>query len=736
MRTPLGYRLLCHVTLALSCVCLVHAELFFMPELQFALLPLLALVLTACFAEGRWVLPVWGANLLGLLIAAGGAWWMAYQLGQSDNPLLDVPLPAALVPHFGPVLMALLLVLLFRPRTPGYFWLVQGIGLLQVVLACLLATGWVFGLLLTGYLAGALGCLVLHHLHDRPDPTTAPAPRRGLGPVRLGSWMVRWTGGVGLAGLCLFLFTPRVDGPAWDPASNFMKMTLDPPAAPKSGVSEEIDLNLSGAIELDEEVAFTVTAAYGRNRPKDDLPPDQRWRSCILDRYENGRWSSAPRLPVRGAGIIVVPNLLPDFGPEQFFLYYSVTPRKAGGFALADPVHTGSGGRVPVVMPGQTVQQLLYYDLYDAVIPNLFVEGPEYHYTQVLPPRSPADDRRPAENTLSHTERLVHQYPPGLERWTLALLRRLADNPEYGLDGVRLPPADEAPGQSPLPPGDWERVARALERYLAHSGDYTYSLEMRHEDTQLDPVLDFLLNIRQGPCSCYATALALMLRSQGIPAQVVNGYRGAEPQSEGVYVVRHRDAHSWVEALVEARPATHPYDWLTLDPTPEGEASAQHRFSLLHWLLERLRDGKDLWRDLVLNYDADHQADVWYALAGWPLALGGGVVAAVVTWLLPWRRLRRNGKRSEPAWAFYTRMVALLARHARMQPQPAQTPREFGEAARAALLGRPAAAALADLPGRVAELFYRVRFGGQPLGQEEGRAIQTELDQLAVALRR
>jgi transglutaminase-like putative cysteine protease len=732
MQTPLGYRLLSHVTLAVSCVCLVHAELFFMPELQFALLPLLALVLVACFAEGRWVLPVWGANLLGLVIAAGGAWWMAFQLGQSDNPLLDVPLPSALVPHFGPVLMALLLVLLFRPRSPGHFWLVQGIGLLQVALACLLATGWVFGLLLAAYLAGALGCLVLHHHYGDPEAAAAPRTGRGFGPVRLGSWMLRWTLGVGLAGMLLFLFTPRVEGPVWDPEGNFGPPSFDSPVAAKTGVSEQIDLNRSGTIELDEEVAFTVTAGYSRNRPKEDLPGDQRWRSVILDRYENGRWSSTPRLSVRSAGVVVVPNVMPEVGPDQFILSYTVTPRKAGGFFLADPVRTGRGGRVPVVMPGQTLQQLLYYDAYDAVIPNRFLDGPEYHYNQVVPPPSPDDDRRPAEDVL----RLADQYPPGLERWTLDLLRRLAADPDYGLAGIDLAAPDGAPAQRPVP-SRAERIARALERYLARSGDYAYSLDLRHEDPTLDPALDFLVNVRQGPCACYATALALMLRSQGIPAQVVNGYRGAESQGGGVYVIRHRDAHSWVEALVEARAASHPYDWLTLDPTPEGDAPPPRRFSLLRWLMEHLRDGQDLWKDLVLNYDADHQADMWDALAGRPLALGGAVAtAAVAAWLLLRRGWPGRRKRTETAWSFYPRMVELLTRHARLQPQPAQTPREFGEAARAALLGRPAAASLADLPGRVTDLFYRVRFGDLPLGDEEARVVRAELDQLAVALRR
>src|SRR5207248_10075954 len=49
----------------------------------------------------------------------------------------------------------------------------------------------------------------------------------------------------------------------------------------------------------------------------------------------------------------------------------------------------------------------------------------------------------------------------------------------------------------------------------------------------------------------FATALTLMLRSQGIPARVVLGYQGAEDQGEGLYYVRQSHAHSWVEAMIQ-----------------------------------------------------------------------------------------------------------------------------------------------------------------------------------------
>jgi hypothetical protein len=108
-----------------------------------------------------------------------------------------------------------------------------------------------------------------------------------------------------------------------------------------------------------------------------------------------------------------------------------------------------------------------------------------------------------------------------------------------------------------------------------------------------------------------------------------------------------------------------------------------------------------------------------------------------------WRLFRRArgpgpGARKEGAAhvPFYARLVALLTRHTPLRPGPAQTPREFGAAARKVLAATPATAALADLPARAADLFYRVRFGGRPLDDAESRALDAQLDRLEAALRR
>jgi Domain of unknown function (DUF4129) len=85
--------------------------------------------------------------------------------------------------------------------------------------------------------------------------------------------------------------------------------------------------------------------------------------------------------------------------------------------------------------------------------------------------------------------------------------------------------------------------------------------------------------------------------------------------------------------------------------------------------------------------------------------------------------------------AVYARLLALLARHAGLVPQPAQTPRELAAAAAGAIRGHPSAAALAGVPDRVVDLLYRVRFGGRPLDEAEAAALGARLDELEAALR-
>src|SRR5262249_38241217 len=121
------FRLSCYLTLGLSCAALVFAESFFLPGLSVCLAPVLALVLLGWWVEGRWSLSVRGANFLGLIIAAGGVTWLVTQVLDEDSLLSRVSPHLALVPYMGPLVMAALLVQVFRPRQRGDFWRLQGL---------------------------------------------------------------------------------------------------------------------------------------------------------------------------------------------------------------------------------------------------------------------------------------------------------------------------------------------------------------------------------------------------------------------------------------------------------------------------------------------------------------------------------------------------------------------------------------------------------------------------------
>jgi hypothetical protein len=81
------------------------------------------------------------------------------------------------------------------------------------------------------------------------------------------------------------------------------------------------------------------------------------------------------------------------------------------------------------------------------------------------------------------------------------------------------------------------------------------------------PLADFLLVSREGFCQHFAGAMAVMLRSLGIPSRVAVGYgTGRFDTDRSAWVVLDRDAHSWVEVWFPGR------GWLPFDPTPGRSA--------------------------------------------------------------------------------------------------------------------------------------------------------------------
>ena len=257
---------------------------------------------------------------------------------------------------------------------------------------------------------------------------------------------------------------------------------------------------------------------------------------------------------------------------------------------------------------------------------------------------------------------------------------------------------------------DFDKAA-AIENHLRTRFGYTLQLPRSHEK---DPIANFLFERKQGHCEYFASSMAVMLRTLGIPSRVVNGFRSDEFNDlTANYVVRAKDAHSWVEAYFPG------YGWQTFDPTPAGPGGSPQGWGRVALYIDAMAS---FWRDWVVSYDSSHQyvlgqtavgrsRALWEGTRRWARlhyasmlkwaqrsqdrvehspqrwALLGGAITLVLVFLgnlgriarfLHEKWLQAHPERSpeQAAALWYQRMARALARRGVEKP-PGQTPHEF-----------------------------------------------------------
>ncbi len=103
--------------------------------------------------------------------------------------------------------------------------------------------------------------------------------------------------------------------------------------------------------------------------------------------------------------------------------------------------------------------------------------------------------------------------------------------------------------------------ALALQEFFTGAGSpFRYSLQTAPGGGD-DALVEFLTSGRVGYCEQFASAMAVMLRTVGIPARVAVGFT-AGSDAGGYRSISTSDAHAWVEAWFPG------VGWTTFDPTP------------------------------------------------------------------------------------------------------------------------------------------------------------------------
>ncbi|MEC9466608.1 MAG: transglutaminaseTgpA domain-containing protein [Myxococcota bacterium] len=160
--------------------------------------------------------------------------------------------------------------------------------------------------------------------------------------------------------------------------------------------------------------------------------------------------------------------------------------------------------------------------------------------------------------------------------------------------------------------------AKVLELVRHFRSSFTYTLEQPTRN-ESDPVASFLFEAQSGHCEYFATALAMLLRGQGIPSRVVGGYHGGSWDPDGWTVFTGKHAHVWVEWFHQEQ------GWLIADATPvgSGERELLTGFAALY---ERMRR---MWDERVVEFGLTEQFHLIVETAG----AVGPMAKRIQTWV-------------------------------------------------------------------------------------------------------
>jgi len=472
--------------------------------------------------------------------------------------------------------------------------------------------------------------------------------------------------------LLLFVLFPRVQGPLWG-------MPQD--AYSSSGLTDSMAPGTLSKLSLSQAVAFRVSF---------DSPPPPRdqmyWRGPVLWDFDGMTWSNRDGINWKSG--MKLRSKLPQLDNLASPVDYTVTlepHNKPWLFALDVPTRLS--------------------------IPNIMTDDFQVQSKEPVTARI----RYQAHSQLAYTAN-IEEAPYQLQR---ALLLPPALNPRARTlaSAWRANLAND------------DAIIRAAFS-LFNRENFVYTLEPPLLGT--NGVDDFLFETRQGFCEHYASSFVFLMRAAGIPARVVTGYQGGEPNELGGYtIVRQSDAHAWAEVWLNDR------GWIRMDPTaaisPERiqsglSAAMPDSLSLPFiariqspWLL-KMRFNLDMlnhqWNQWVLGYNTERQfafltrlgmEDISLQKMAYNLLIGIAILVGVFALIL----LRKLHKRqTDETQALYLKFCNKLAT-GRIVRAAHEGPQDF--AARAAQLNPQLATAIDDITALYLAVRYQNQTGAEGL---------------------
>lgn len=687
----------------------------------------------------------------------------------------------------GHFMMWLQIILLYAHKSNREYGQLLVLSLMQMIGASVLSVSMVYGAMLVGYCALAVVTLLLFQLKSTSDRVlqanraAVPAGKNVGPPKAIMSRGHRWHFRLLVITLSLFcggfatiifILIPRT-GDAHLPGH-----VANPLTSPRVGFSQQVDLSTSPSSQGGKEPVLKFQIMLnGHDVGSEEM--HYLLRGAVLDYYDHRKhtWTRSHTAADQDRSV----------------------PLPSQGTTLAE-IETDTPQLEAII----TLRRSRYRTLF-TVWPTSHVSSPHISEVDFNPidlqlsaRESTAGDviytlRCPLSPPRNMSRRYTTQFPITRHLPTPPRLRgipsRFGAKPQFSttyarwwpvqLDRIRdlaknvLTKRGIKNNSTTTPGTSNEHIVTALSEFLTNEFRYNLSNPRTHADQ--DPVVQFLFDQRQGHCELFASALAAMCRSIGLPARVITGYRASEyNRIGGYYVVRRSHAHSWTE--VDLGPGL---GWRPFDATPPDEVRAEHAVqkSWLTSVRELYEHMEFAWIKLIISYDqhtrqavldninhsivssyddekgwigqivsfARGLSTLWrndqisYSLAGFiivMIVIGIGSLmrtlvvhrrrlAALQIAAVPWSRRKGLTRRLR----FYLIMLDMLERHGFVRPRW-QSPLHF---AQQLVQKHPQRL---DAVLNLTEQFYEIRFGHRDLDLHRQQQIQSQLKLLENALSR
>ncbi len=306
-------------------------------------------------------------------------------------------------------------------------------------------------------------------------------------------------------------------------------------------------LNLGGAISLGDDVVFTVDAPRSPRR--------YYWRSRVFERYSDGQWSPSADLRVTDRSPPVAVSMNSEaIGAGRQSLRQRFTVGAASAriyYAAPQPQLIDGTGRLDLIYTDKPANTSMNVSVIRPL--KLLRRGDTYSVNSLISTATAHELRQTSSN-----------YPAWVSGPNLYVGNR---NPR--VLNLALQIVNEAGAVHP-----YDR-AKAIEGWLRENIAYNESISA--PPPGIDTVEWVLFDAREGYCTYYATSMIVMLRHLGIPARLAAGFsQGTYDSDLRQFVVREREAHTWVEVYFPG------FGWIEFEPTAaeapiqrEGDELAQ-----------------------------------------------------------------------------------------------------------------------------------------------------------------